>query len=119
MTNVSEFIVKIVKIRNWLNYDTQTKGEKETKVNKGNTSSLNRVGITGCFRRKVMTNHKPKEKIKHPAICVVHTPSGPVPCCGEHAKQIETLARFMDWHVNRTLLTEDAECSNCVNETKL
>ena len=62
---------------------------------------------------------KPKEKIKHPAICVVHTPSGPVPCCGEHAKQIETLARFMDWHVNRTLLTEDAECSNCVNETKL
>jgi hypothetical protein len=57
-----------------------------------------------------------EKKKKYPATCMVHTPSGAVPACEEHAYQIEGLAAAMGWHVNRTLLTERAECSNCVNQ---
>ena len=56
------------------------------------------------------------EKIKYPATCVVHTPSGAVNCCEKHALQLSSLASAMGWNMNRTALTEEAECSNCVYE---
>jgi hypothetical protein len=62
--------------------------------------------------------NKKIKKIEYPAICVIHTPSGPVNACEEHARQIEGLASCMGWYVNRTFLERPAECSNCVNENK-
>ena len=60
-----------------------------------------------------------KNKIKYPATCTVHTPSGAVNACDEHTRQMFALASAMGWHMNRTKLEKPAECSNCVNENKI
>ena len=57
-------------------------------------------------------------KIKYPATCVVHWPSGPVMACDEHARQIIGMGKFLGSHIVATKLTDPAECSNCVNEKK-
>ncbi len=58
------------------------------------------------------------KEIKHPATCVCHWATGPVNTCDRHAQQIQGLGRVLGAHVAVTELTEPAECSNCVNETK-
>ena len=56
--------------------------------------------------------------MRYPATCTVHTPSGPTNACEEHAAKAENLFAFMGAHTNRTVLTEPAECDNCMNENK-
>lgn len=53
---------------------------------------------------------------RFPATCVAHWPTGPVACCDEHAREVVGLGRFMGTYVPVTVLTEPAECANCVNE---
>ena len=67
-------------------------------------------------KTRSMQNKKKEGKIKYPATCVVHTPSGAVNSCEEHAYQIEGLASAMGWHVNRTVLDHPVECANCANQ---
>lgn len=55
---------------------------------------------------------------KFPAIWMVHTVNGPVPCCEKHSDKLQGLMRFMGAHVGVNLITSDMECSNCVNESK-
>ena len=52
------------------------------------------------------------------ATVIVHTPSGPVPACEEHADKIRDLMRFMGAHVNFTEASPGDECSNCRHEAK-
>lgn len=59
-----------------------------------------------------------KEKIKYPATCVVHWPTGPVNCCEKHAKSLVIAGNYLGGHVVVTKLTEKAECSDCVSENK-
>jgi hypothetical protein len=61
---------------------------------------------------------KPEQIKSYPATMMVHTASGPTPACHEHAEQIARLFRFLGSHVNATVLLEEKECSNCVNEAK-
>ncbi len=53
-----------------------------------------------------------------PASVTVHWPTGPVNVCEKHADQLVGLARFMGTHVGVTKLEDDAQCSNCVSESK-
>lgn len=63
------------------------------------------------------SNHKRiKAKMKYPATCIVHWPSGPVKMCDEHAKRLIALGRMLGNHTVATKLENEAECSNCVNE---
>lgn len=48
----------------------------------------------------------------------VHWPSGPVNCCGEHAKALIGLGGFLGAHVVATVYEGDDECDNCANEKK-
>jgi len=58
-------------------------------------------------------------KIKYPAICVAHTPSGPTNCCESHASKVVALYNFMGAHVHlEPILGDDLECDNCLNEKK-
>ena len=52
------------------------------------------------------------------ATVIVHTPSGPVPACEEHADKIRDLMRFMGAHVTFTEASPGDECSNCHHEAK-
>lgn len=54
--------------------------------------------------------------MKYPAHILVHTVSGPEPCCIRHARELEALMSFMGGHTNNTELLEPAECQNCINE---
>ena len=58
------------------------------------------------------------EGIKFPAICIVHTTSGPTPCCADHAKQVVALFNFIGAHVHIEATFDDVECQNCINEAK-
>lgn len=53
-----------------------------------------------------------------PATHVVHWPSGPVVACDKHAKLMKALGEHLGGHIALTLITEPAECINCVNEAK-
>jgi hypothetical protein len=46
-------------------------------------------------------------------------PTGPVACCDEHGRQLVGLGDFLGTHIVATVLTEPAECVNCVNEGPL
>lgn len=54
--------------------------------------------------------------MRNPAIAIVHTVSGPVPCCDEHARQLRGLYQFLGGHVGITPAINGEECSNCANE---
>lgn len=49
---------------------------------------------------------------------IVHWPTGPVPACDDHARQIVALGQFMGAHTPCTVCDEDIDCTNCVNEAK-
>lgn len=55
---------------------------------------------------------------KYPATRVVHTPSGPEPCCQKHAKKLSDLMAFMGAYTNSTDAPEWSECNNCRNESE-
>lgn len=55
---------------------------------------------------------------EYPATVTVHTPTGPVDCCPNHALMLKNLMSFMGAHVGTTNAAEGAQCSNCVNEQK-
>lgn len=57
-------------------------------------------------------------EVKYPATHVAHWATGPVNCCGEHARQLVGLGSFLGAHVALTKAEDGAECSNCVNEHK-
>ncbi len=59
---------------------------------------------------------KKTKVIVYPATVIVHWPSGPVACCEKHAKSLITISNMLGGHVGVTVLTEPAECKNCVNE---
>lgn len=61
---------------------------------------------------------KKKVKIKYPASCVVHWPSGPEACCDQHARALIGLGNMLGSHVVATKLETSTECSHCVNEKK-
>jgi len=50
---------------------------------------------------------------------IVHTPSGPVPACDDHAEKILSLFSWMGVHANKQPFPEPfvMNCTNCVNET--
>jgi hypothetical protein len=54
--------------------------------------------------------------MEFPATMLVHWPSGPVPCCDEHGRQLIGLGSFLGSHVVATTLDAPAECVNCMNE---
>lgn len=54
--------------------------------------------------------------MKFPATVIVHTVTGPEPCCDKHAKQLKALMSFMGGHTNDTEILEPTECNNCINE---
>lgn len=56
------------------------------------------------------------DQTKFPAAYIVHWPTGPTPCCEEHARQLRGLANFLGSHVAVSPAPEDAQCMNCVNE---
>jgi hypothetical protein len=56
--------------------------------------------------------------MQYPAVVMVHTPTGPTPCCREHANQCAGLFGFMGTHTNETPLEEPTECENCINSSK-
>jgi len=58
------------------------------------------------------------EAPKYPAICMVHTPSGPTYCCADHAEKVVALFNFMGAYVHIETIFDDAECENCLNEAK-
>jgi hypothetical protein len=58
------------------------------------------------------------EKVKFPAICVAHTPSGPTNCCEKHATQVVALFNHLGAHVHLEPIFDDLECKNCQNEAK-
>lgn len=70
---------------------------------------------------KPMTNHdkEGKKKIKYPAMFTVHWPTGPVNACYKHANGLRGLASMLGSHVAVTEAPNKAECSNCINESKL
>lgn len=57
-------------------------------------------------------------KSQFPATLIVHTPSGPVPCCDSHAEQLTRLIRFIGGHINHTAAMPEDQCSNCINSYK-
>nr|MCK4930026.1 hypothetical protein [Nanoarchaeota archaeon] len=59
-----------------------------------------------------------EKKIKFPATCVVHWATGPVNVCEGHANGLVNLGGFLGAHVPVTKLEEEAECINCINESK-
>ena len=64
-----------------------------------------------------MKKEKVKEnKVKYPATCVVHWPSGPVNACDQHARGIIALGNMLGSHMIATKIEGEAECSNCVSE---
>jgi len=63
----------------------------------------------------VMSNEDPALP-DMPARFMAHTPTGAVPCCVAHARQLEALMRMLGAHVNFTQAPEGAQCSNCENE---
>jgi hypothetical protein len=50
-----------------------------------------------------------------PASVLVHWPTGPVPCCDEHGRQLIALGNFLGSHVVASPLNIPGECINCVN----
>jgi hypothetical protein len=56
--------------------------------------------------------------MKFPAVVVVHTPTGPINACREHANMAANLYAAMCAHTNETPLEEPAECTNCINSSK-
>ena len=54
--------------------------------------------------------------MKFPATTIVHTTTGPMPCCDKHAKKLEALMSFMGGRTNNTDLLKPTECINCLNE---
>jgi hypothetical protein len=54
------------------------------------------------------------------AIYNCHTPSGPTPCCEDHAIKLLALYDFMGCHVVLELIPccKGVECANCKNEEK-
>lgn len=56
--------------------------------------------------------------LENPATKIVHWASGPVNCCERHAEQLAGLGNFLGHHIAVTDAEEDAECSNCINESK-
>ena len=61
---------------------------------------------------------EPRDTGDFPATFTMHAPSGATHACVKHARQIESLMRFMGAHVNATKAPEGAQCGNCVNEAK-
>lgn len=57
-------------------------------------------------------------KPKYPAIADVHWSTGPVPCCEIHMQGLINLGNMLGVHVIATKLTEEKECTNCLNEHK-
>lgn len=51
-----------------------------------------------------------------PASCIVHAPSGPVPCCDNHARALRGLYSFLGAHVAVTHAHPGDQCGNCENE---
>lgn len=56
------------------------------------------------------------QEVEYPATVLVHWPTGPVATCDEHGRQLIGLGQFLGTHVVATVLTEPAECVNCLNE---
>ena len=53
---------------------------------------------------------------RYPATCMVHWPTGPVPCCHKHANGLLALAGMLGSHVVSTVIEDGPECTNCLNE---
>lgn len=71
--------------------------------------------------KKESVKIKDKIKVKYPAVCIVHWPSGPIYCCNLHAHALIHLSRFMGGHTVKTKLTKadgKPQCSNCINENR-
>lgn len=51
-----------------------------------------------------------------PATKIIHWPTGPEPCCDEHAERLGGLGRFMGVHIAVTKAEDGDECTNCRNE---
>lgn len=56
--------------------------------------------------------------MKYPATVMVHTPTGPIPCCNCHEEAARNLYSILGCAIAATELEEPAECTNCVNEAK-
>jgi hypothetical protein len=54
------------------------------------------------------------------AIYTCHTPTGPTPCCDDHALKLKALYNFMGCQVVFELIPigVECECANCKNEEK-
>jgi len=53
------------------------------------------------------------------ATCLVHWPTGAVPCCDAHAKALIGLGKMLGSHVVATKIEEETECTNCKNENNV
>jgi hypothetical protein len=53
------------------------------------------------------------------ATWMVHTPSGPEPCCDRHKVKLVNLVRFLGGHAYaEPMAVTTTPCNNCVNEQK-
>jgi hypothetical protein len=53
-----------------------------------------------------------------PAMFLALTPTGEVPCCVVHARQMARVMHSLGTHLSFLRAPESAQCSNCVNEAK-
>ena len=52
------------------------------------------------------------------AIVIVHWPGKDTPACLDHALKLQGLAKVMGVPLSCTLVTEEIECTNCLNLIK-
>ena len=65
-----------------------------------------------------VSGQRPLAEAQCYAAWIVHTPSGPVPACGEHARKIQAIMQFMGVYTNCTPAEPGTQCVNCLNEMR-
>lgn len=65
-----------------------------------------------------MTGDTSTTEMSFPAKYICHWPTGPHPCCEEHADQLRGLAGILGTYVAFTPASEGSTCVNCENEAE-